>query len=68
MNKNEIKVAEEVAEVAAQNGLTKGRKVGIIVGAALLTGALAYGVYTLVDYIKYVKAKKAAKALTETAE
>lgn len=65
MNENEIKVVEEVAEGAAQHGLTNGQKVGVIAAATVLTGGLAYGVYRLV---KHVKAKKAAKAQTETAE
>lgn len=69
MNKNEIKVAGEVAEVAARNGLTKGQKVGVIVGATLITGALVYGVYTVVvEHGKHVKAKKAVKAVTEPTE
>lgn len=54
---NEIEVMENVAEKAAQTGLTRNQKVGIIVGATVLTGGVAYGVYRLV---KFLKARKAA--------
>lgn len=56
--KNEIEVMENVAETAAHTGLTRNQKVGIIVGATVLTGGLAYLGYRL---FKGVKARKAAK-------
>lgn len=45
-------------EVQVIKGLTKNQKIGIIVGATVLTAGIAYGVYCLV---KFVKVKKAAK-------
>lgn len=55
---NEIKVMENVAETAARTGLTRNQKVGIIVGATIVTGGLAYLGYRL---YKGIKARKAAK-------
>lgn len=49
----------EVMENAARTGLTRNQKVGIIVGATVLTGGLAYLGYRL---YKGIKARKAAKA------
>lgn len=56
---NEIEVVENVAETAAQSGLTRNQKVGIIVGATVLTGGLAYLGYRL---FKHLKARRAANA------
>lgn len=56
--KNEIEVMENVAETAAHTGLTRNQKVGIIVGATVVTGGLAYLGYRL---YKGIKARKAAK-------
>lgn len=54
----ELQVAEAVTETAVTTGLTRNQKVGIIVGASVLTAGAAYGIYRLV---KFIRAKKAAK-------
>lgn len=60
MLKNEVQTTEAVVEEAvAAAGLSRNAKIGLAVGAALLTGGLSYGVYRLV---KFVKSRKAAKA------
>ena len=60
MLKNEVQATETVVEEAvAAAGLSRNAKIGIAVGAALLTGGLSYGVYRLV---KFVRSRKAAKA------
>lgn len=58
MENNEVQVAEEATELATRSGLTRNQKIGIILGATVLTAGIAYGVYRLV---KFVKVKKAAK-------
>lgn len=64
-NLNEVQVMEDVAEASVHTGLTNGQKVGIIVGASVLTAGLGYGIYRLV---KFIKAKRTAKANSETSE
>lgn len=58
MENNEVQVLEEATEMAARSGLTRNQKVGIVVGATVLTAGAAYGIYRLV---KFVKAKRATK-------
>lgn len=59
LENNEVQVVEEVAEAAVASGLTRNQKVAFGVAATVLTGGVAYGIYRLV---KFVKARKAAKA------
>lgn len=63
LKNNEVQVVEEVAEATAESGLTRNQKVAIGVGATVLTAGLAYGIYRLV---KFIKARKAAKASDES--
>lgn len=52
---------QNIGEVAAATGLSRNQKVGIIVGATVLTAGAAYGVYRLVKWLKARKASKAPK-------
>lgn len=63
LENNEVQVVEEVAEAAATSGLTRNQKVAFGIAATVLTGGIAYGIYRLV---KFVKARKAAKASEES--
>ena len=56
---NEVQAVANVAEAAVTSGLTRNQKVAFGVAATVLTCGIAYGIYRLV---KFVKAKKAAKA------
>lgn len=59
LKNNEVQVVEEVAEATVKSGLTRNQKVAVGIGATVLTGGIAYGLYRLV---RFVKARKAAKA------
>lgn len=59
LEKNEVQVVENGAEAVVAAGLTKNQKVAFVVTATVLTAGVAYGIYRLV---KFVKARKAAKA------
>lgn len=63
LENNEVQVVEEVAEAAVASGLTRNQKVAFGIAATVLTGGIAYGIYRLV---KFVKARKAAKASEES--
>lgn len=63
LENNEVQVVEEVAEAAVTSGLTRNQKVAFGIAATVLTGGIAYGIYRLV---KFVKARKAAKASEES--
>ena len=59
LENNEVQVMENAAEAAVASGLTRNQKVAFGIAATVLTCGVAYGIYRLV---KFVKAKKAAKA------
>ena len=59
LENNEVQAVENVAEAAVTSGLTRNQKVAFGVAATVLTCGIAYGIYRLV---KFVKAKKTAKA------
>ena len=63
LDNNEVQVVEEVAEATAKSGLTRNQKVAIGIGATVLTAGVAYGIFRLV---KFIKARKAAKASDES--
>ncbi len=58
MNK-EIEVMETAVESVANNGLTKGQKIGVLVVGTVLTGG---AVLLARKFYKVYKTKKAAKA------
>lgn len=59
LENNEVQVVDQVAEATIESGLTRNQKVAIGIGATVLTAGVAYGIFRLV---KFVKARKAAKA------
>ena len=63
LENNEVQAVENVAEAAVTSGLTRNQKVAFGIAATVLTGGIAYGIYRLV---KFVKARKAAKASEES--
>lgn len=63
LENNEVQAVENVAEAAVTSGLTRNQKVAFGVAATVLTCGIAYGIYRLV---KFVKARKAAKASEES--
>lgn len=55
---NEVKVAEGAVEASTKSGLSRGKKVGIVVCASLLTVGAIYGIVRLT---RHFKARKAAQ-------
>lgn len=61
LENNVIEVAAEATQEAAKSSHLNWKVIGIVAGITALTGGVAFGTY---KFIKTIKAKKAAKAVT----